>query len=50
MLDKLKRIPKGKSKKDKPGKLTTLDTQDEKYENKTQHDMYWTPLYTNKHK
>ena len=32
---------------DNPEKLATLDTQDEE---KTQQNMCWTPLYTNKHK
>ena len=35
---------------DNPEKLTTLGTQDEEQQNKTQHNMYWIPLYANKHK
>ena len=26
------------------------DTQDEEKDKKTQHKMWWTPIYTNKHK
>jgi len=31
-------------------KLTTRGTQDDEKQNKTQHNMCWTPLYVNKHK
>jgi len=34
---------------DNPGKLATYRTQD-KDKTKTQHNMYWIPLYANKHK
>jgi len=36
---------------DNPEKLETLGTQDKRRrQKKTQHNMRWTPLYTNKHK
>ena len=35
---------------DIPEKLGTSGTQDEEKQNKTQHNMCWTPLYINKHK
>ena len=35
---------------DNPEKLATLGTQDKKNKTKTQHNMCWTSLYTNKHK
>ena len=51
MYTKRQRIPKGQSKKDNPKKLATQGTQQkEKKQNKTQHNMRWTPLYPNKHK
>jgi hypothetical protein len=37
-------------KKENSPKLATKGTPDEEKENKTQHTMCWTPLYTNKHK
>jgi hypothetical protein len=43
--------PKGQSRMDNPEKLATLGTQDEdKQNNKTKHNMCWTPLYPNKDK
>ena len=33
-----------------PEKLATQGTQDEDKQSKTQHEIYWTPLYENKHK
>jgi hypothetical protein len=35
---------------DIPEKLAKHGTQDEEKKTKTQHNMYWTPLYVNKHK
>ena len=35
---------------DNPEKLATQCTQDEEKQYKTQQNMYWTPLYVNKHK
>ena len=34
---------------DNPEKMATLGTQDEENKTKPQHNMCWTPLYTNKH-
>ena len=49
--NKRQRITKGQSIIDITEKLATSGTQDEEKQNKntTQHNMYWTPLYTNKH-
>ena len=44
------RIPKEQSKNDNPEKLATWGTQDDEKQSKTQHNMYWTSLYANKHK
>ena len=35
---------------DNPEKLATYDSQDEGNKIKTQHNVYWTPPYTNKNK
>ena len=35
---------------DNPEKLVRWGTQDEEKQNKTQHNMCWKPLYTNKHR
>ena len=35
---------------DNPEKLARYGTQDEENDAKTQHNMCWTPLCTNKHK
>jgi len=35
---------------DNPETLATQGTQDEEKQNKTQHNMCWTPLGANKHK
>ena len=50
VLYKRQRTPKGHSKIDNTEKLTTYSTQDQEKQNKTQHNMCWTPLYVNKHK
>ena len=47
LTNKRQRKPKGQSEIDNPEKQATLGTQDEE---KTQHNMCWTPLYANKHK
>ena len=44
------RIPKEQSQKDNLEKLATWGTQDDEKQIKTQHNMYWTPLYANNHK
>ena len=44
ILNKRQRIPNGQSKMNNPEKLATQGTKDGK---KTQHNMSWTPLYTN---
>jgi len=45
------RIPKGQSKMDNPEKLATYrEHKTKKNKTKTQHNMCWTPLCTNKHK
>jgi hypothetical protein len=41
---------RGNKKKENSPKLATKGTPDEEKENKTQHTMCWTPLYTNKQK
>ena len=50
VVHKRQRTPKGKSKKENLPKLVTQGTSDEEKEKKTQHNMCWTPLYTNKQK
>ena len=42
-------LEQGAIKMDNPEKLTTQGTQDEEKQ-KTQHNICWTPLCTNKHK
>ena len=35
---------------DNPEKLAAYGTQDDEKQEKTQHNMCWTPIYVNKHK
>ena len=49
--NKRQRKPKGQSRMDNPEKLAKLAAQNRRQtKHKTQHNMCWTPLYTNKHK
>ena len=47
--NKRQKIQKGQSKKDNTKKLAKQGTQGDGKEIKTQHNMCWTPLYTNKY-
>ena len=52
VVHKRQRIPKGQSQMDNPKKQTKQGTQDDKTNKnitKTQYNMCWTPLCTNKH-
>ena len=50
LVNKRQRKTKVQSRMDNPEKLATLGTQDEDKLNKTQCNMWWTPLFANKHK
>ena len=43
-------MPMGQYKIDNPENLATQGTQNDDKQIKAQHNMCWTPLYTNKHK
>ena len=52
LINKRQRKLNGKSRMDNPEKLTILGTQDTRRrqaKQKTQHDMCWTPQFTNKY-
>ena len=49
IVNKRQRIPMGQSKIDNPEKLATQDLEKQN-RRKKQHNMCWTPIYTNKQK